>query len=173
MIFLLILVNNLLIYCFVKTTLEQTSPYTLPSSSETVFQQPVSNSNSPEEEERQPPQGRRSSTHTNLTARQTERLRAIATQNFLYVATFLVSVLPTCLNILLHGGQDDPSQSLLLFPLMVLQAIFLPLQGFLNCFVYVRPSYLQTRTHFPEESRWWAFQRALHGPKVQPTDENE
>lgn len=65
---------------------------------------------------------------------------------------------------------EDENQ---LFPLLLMQSIFWPLQGFWNLMCFVRPSYLVTRREFPNETRWWAFWRALHGAKVHPTDDME
>ncbi|CAJ1967354.1 unnamed protein product [Cylindrotheca closterium] len=54
------------------------------------------------------------------------------------------------------------------YPLLVLQSLLLPLQGFVNCLIYVRPQYIKSRRHFPQESRLWAFRRAVHGKVILP-----
>eukprot|EP00797_Seminavis_robusta_P017542 Sro261_g101730.2 (225) ;mRNA; r:36213-36887 len=61
-----------------------------------------------------------------------------------------------------HAEDEDT-----LYPLLIIVSITLPLQGFLNVLIYARPSYLVARKDFPDQSRFWAFRRALHGDKVQ------
>ena len=100
---------------------------------------------------------------------QAQRVRAVATQAFLYVAVIIVVLTPAGIARFLEWMDfDDEGQ---LFPLLLLNSILWPLQGFFNCLIYVRPSYLHTRKEFPNESRLWCFRRALHGAKIQPTDD--
>lgn len=54
------------------------------------------------------------------------------------------------------------------YPALVLQSLLQPLQGFVNCLVYVRPQYIVTRLHFPQESRLWAFRRAVFDTAIVP-----
>lgn len=101
---------------------------------------------------------------------QIQRIKAVATQAFLYVGAFLMGSVwfftVRNMEAQKERGMHDENK---LFPLLVMQAIFMPLQGFFNCLIYCRPAYLHARSHFPEETRIWAFRRALHGSKVQPT----
>ena len=100
-----------------------------------------------------------------------ERLVVVRTQSFLYVGILIIPFIPT---FILRGfqsvgfGVDDVDK---LFFVMALQRLILPIQGFLNCLIYIRPTYLKARRDFPSESRLWVWQRALHGDKIQPTDE--
>ena len=93
-----------------------------------------------------------------------ERLVAVRTQSFLYVAALFIPSIPTVVCVVLEQGSEP-------FFLLVLQRASLPISGFFNYLVYVRPSYLKARREFPTESRLWAWKRALYGDKVQPTDE--
>lgn len=70
-----------------------------------------------------------------------ERIRAVGTQSFLYVAAFAVCQTPSlALRIMesLHWDAEDEYQ---LFPLLVVNSLLLPSLGFFNCLIYVRPSY--------------------------------
>ena len=93
---------------------------------------------------------------------QLKRLQLLASQAFLYVgAVVLCSVWSGCLRIMeaSHNYFDEAN----LYPLLVLQSIFLPLQGLFNMLVYIRPTYLKCRRHFPNESRLWAYRHVLFG----------
>lgn len=48
-----------------------------------------------------------------------------------------------------------------LFPLLLLQAWFLPLQGFLNLFIWARPKFHEYRRKLPKHSKLLCFQLAL------------
>ncbi len=48
-----------------------------------------------------------------------------------------------------------------IYGLLVLVAITLPLQGFLNVLIYLRPRYLQWRRLLPMRSRLWAVKQCL------------
>ena len=99
---------------------------------------------------------------------QARRIRAVATQAFLYVLAFLVTYVPAMALRILESRGYGASDESKLFPALVCQAICLPLQGFFNCLIYVRPSYARVRKEHPQERRFWAFRRALHGDKVRP-----
>lgn len=100
------------------------------------------------------------------------RIRAVMSQCCLYVAAFLFCYMPPfCLRVMesLAFGSEDEAK---LFPMLVVQAVTFPLQGLFNCLIYVRPTYLRVRQDFPNESKYWAFRRAMHGDRVQPTDDH-
>jgi hypothetical protein len=104
---------------------------------------------------------------------QTKRIRAVATQAFLYVAAFLMTYLWGVVLKIMESGSYDAQDEANLFPILVLQAIMLPLTGFLNLCIYVRPRYLRCRSDFPLETRWWAVRRALYEEAVLPTKTRE
>lgn len=79
-----------------------------------------------------------------LQERQARRLRKIAVQGFLYVGAFLVTSIPTvvlriCAGFFALASADESNY----FPLLVVQAILLPLQGLLNFLIYSRTAYLR------------------------------
>ena len=90
-----------------------------------------------------------------------ERLKSIAWQSVSYVAVFLlVNLWPTIVRILDNQGVGTEAS---LYPLLVLQAIFLPIQGFGNCAIYVRPRFQRQRLRYPEESFWQSLKQVLWG----------
>jgi hypothetical protein len=100
---------------------------------------------------------------------QTRRVQAVATQAFLYVGSFVLTYAWQMILRIIEGSFGDGSWESSLFPLLVLNAIFMPLQGVFNILVYARPNYLRARKDYPNESRVWCFRRALHGDAIQPT----
>jgi hypothetical protein len=129
--FLSIIINNLLIYCFVRRTTRRTSRKSL-----------------------------RGRNH------QQNRIQAVATQALLYVGTFLLAYswafAVKVAESLGFQAQDEAR----IFPVLVLQAIFLPMHGFFNLIVYSRPNYLRCRQIFPRESRLWVLRRAWFGRPI-------
>jgi len=101
--------------------------------------------------------------------------RAVATQAFLYVGAFVICyVWPTILRVIesapFYFRAKDQDR---LFPLLCLQSLFLPLQGFLNLAVFLRPRLNLARQTFKHETWFWAVRRALYGEAVKPTAHNE
>lgn len=75
--------------------------------------------------------------------------RRVATQSFLYVLAYFVTwMFPTVtwLTELIQGKTYTP--------ILFLQSFFVPLQGFFNAFIYIRPRYERYRRSMPTESRW-------------------
>ena len=103
---------------------------------------------------------------------QTQRIRAVAVQGFLYVGTFIFSYMWTMILKMIEGSSFDASKDSSLYPLLILQACFMPLQGFLNLIVYARPNYLRCRRDFPNETKPWCFRRAMYGDRVIPRSNN-
>lgn len=93
--------------------------------------------------------------------RQQAQVKEVATQGFLYVATFFLSYTPAFAVRLMDGLGMGASQESQIYPLLVLNAFLLPLQGFFNMFVHTRPSYFRFRAAYPEFSRSWAMSHAL------------
>ncbi|CAJ1935212.1 unnamed protein product [Cylindrotheca closterium] len=105
-------------------------------------------------------------------AAQRRRLRLVSTQAFLFVASYIVSNASTYILRLFESMATEYVWEMELpynnFILLVLQASLLPLQGLFNMLVYIRPKYLKSKVDFPEESKSWAFRRAIWGSKVEP-----
>jgi len=95
----------------------------------------------------------------------------VATQASLYVAGFLICYVPSLTLRIMEGSTYyDAEDEHTIFPLLVLQALLLPLQGLFNCLIYVRPSYTRSRHQYPEENMLWTFRRALLGDRIKPTN---
>lgn len=76
--------------------------------------------------------------------RQALRLRAVAFQSFLYVASFMACYLPSGVMRLISGTVGlGPDGEVDFYPLLVIQSILFPLQGLFNYWIYSRPSYLR------------------------------
>ena len=99
---------------------------------------------------------------------QLQRIRAVAKQACWYVAAFMMTYTSSCILRILAAFKFDARDEAKLFPLLVLQAVLLPCQGWFNLFVYIRPSFWRTRRDYPHESYWWVFRRALYGERIQP-----
>jgi hypothetical protein len=98
-----------------------------------------------------------------------KRVREVATQSFLYVFAFFVTYLPTVLLRILENFGYRPADEDKVYFLLVMSHICLPLIGFFNLLIYIRPRYLGTRSEFPHQRRVWAIRRALYGEVVQPS----
>lgn len=69
---------------------------------------------------------------------------------------------------IMEGQNYDAEDEDTLFPLLIIQSLTLPSQGFFNLLVYIRPSYLRCRKEFPEASYFWCFRRAMYGDRIKP-----
>jgi uncharacterized membrane protein YozB (DUF420 family) len=86
-----------------------------------------------------------------MTNQQTKRVCAVAVQSFLYAVGFVLCYAWTlAIRILESFGFDGESEASI-FPLLVLQACFSTLQGFINLFIFARPTYLRVRVDFPHK----------------------
>mmetsp|Transcript_25847 Transcript_25847/g.63310 ORF Transcript_25847/g.63310 Transcript_25847/m.63310 type:complete len:445 (-) Transcript_25847:567-1901(-) len=96
--------------------------------------------------------------------KQWKRVREVGMQSFLYVAAYFFSF---GWNIVKGIAEDKVSEGGIL-ALAILQATFVPTQGFLNMLVYFRPKYKRSRTRYPDETKLWAVKRAVLGEGVKP-----
>jgi len=92
-----------------------------------------------------------------------KRLRREAlTLMVLYVGSFFATVLPSFIKeILLLYTDNDMSK---LHPLSVIESIFLPLQGFFNFFIYIKPMYTRFRANNPNKPIFFVLHQALFRP---------
>ncbi|CAJ1952218.1 unnamed protein product [Cylindrotheca closterium] len=104
---------------------------------------------------------------------QRQRLRLIRSQAFLFVACYTTSYIwPFVINQLKKGAKSDEELMDLLckyYPLMICEAMLLPLQGMFNLFVFIRPKWLRSRHDFPKENLRWALRRSVFGAEIKPT----
>eukprot|EP00980_Cylindrotheca_fusiformis_P010754 scaffold2429_cov106-Cylindrotheca_fusiformis.AAC.5 len=100
------------------------------------------------------------------------RLQLVTSHACLFVGSYFVCHTVTYILRIIQAVQDTKVEEMELayrfFPLLVLQAFFLPLQGLLNMLIYIRPTYFRNRSSFPKESRLWVFRRTICGSKVIP-----
>ncbi|CAB9518798.1 expressed unknown protein [Seminavis robusta] len=154
--FVAILVNNVIVFCHVRSTLKRSMAYTRefrnPMTASTVDEAGITRTKR-QQQEMDP---------------QAKRIRAVATQAFLYVGAFFACGIWT-IALRIADAYSDPDGGGY-YPLLVVNAIMRPLQGFCNFFIYIRPAYIRAREGFPRETRKWAFQRALHGNSVKPSN---
>ena len=92
------------------------------------------------------------------------KIREVATQNALYVMTFSILLVVLLVNNLAHAFGVTEKQ---LFPVIVIENILTPMQGFFNAVIFSRPKYIAARVQFPEETKWWAIRRSF-SPSLQP-----
>lgn len=87
----------------------------------------------------------------------------VATQCFSYEFCFwCTSIFTVAIRIIeTYGGEGFRESDI--YGLLLLHAIVTPSTGVCNMMIFFRPRYLKIRREFPDESRWWAFQRACFG----------
>ncbi len=144
---LAVIINNVIIYLFVRKSLKR--------GSNNISKNKESNESTQSQDaiERQIIQN---------------RLRdEAAVQGFLYVTSFLITILPAFAIQILDGsmgyGISDQGR---VYPLLVLNSILLPLQGFFNVFIYVRPSYIRFGAANPDKPSWFILKHALFDPNI-------
>lgn len=126
--FLSILVNNLVIFFHVRRNLGERSGQGL-TAEEAI-----------------------SARQSERAARQRSQIREVATQGFLYVGTFVMAYTPAIVLRGVEGYSDGTVDEGPIYPLLVLNSLLLPLQGFFNMFVYNRLYYARVRAANPEMS---------------------
>ena len=103
---------------------------------------------------------------------QIRRLRLVSSQAFLFVASYVICAGWAGLVGISESKADTREEETAMlgriYPLMVLNAFFNPLQGLFNCLVYLRPKFLKYRHDFPEQSRIWCVKRCVFGDEVKP-----
>lgn len=184
-----VVVNNLVIYCFVRSTVKRSQRYSMASSTNrSSSTRNLSSSEHGSLSDRGSSSRRTGHLLTSLkrsssrllqssTTRrnnhntqdsQTRRLQSVGVQAALYCCFFFLTYAWVAW-VRIMAGQPrywtDEHESELFVPL-VLQAFFLPLQGCLNLIAFSRPKYLTTRQAFPHQSRLWCFRRAMFGDLV-------
>lgn len=133
---ILIIVNNLVVYRYVRSQFHKTNP--------------EDDTNLVEEAAFGSPEYERK-------LRQATQLREVATQGFFYVGSFFLCY--TCafivrtLESMLYTQEDEAD----IYILLVLNYFLIPLQGFFNMLIYNRPNYTRVRAAYPEQGRLWAM----------------
>jgi len=155
--FFSVIINNIVIYRFVRRTLIiAKKPRTTVrnsgnsnaednrSSADFDFEE----SGEFEEEKEEEEVGEESAGQRTLAERLTQE---VATQGLLYVTAYLLTIVPAMLLSILDGlSVIDATDQGEFYPLLVFDSILLPLQGFFNVFIYVKPTYTRFRDKHPE-----------------------
>ena len=89
------------------------------------------------------------------------RVRETATQAFLYIAAFFLTYIFFGIGTLFGPSTTTKENRSFYFPVVVLTKIFLPLQGFWNCFIYIRPRYKALQLRNPNWSMWTVLRAIL------------
>jgi hypothetical protein len=104
---------------------------------------------------------------------QVRRLWLVSSQALLFVASYLLTAgwlgLLRIIESMAETLEEELEMVSKIYPLMILNAFFSPLQGLFNMMVFLRPKYLKWRHEYPEESRFWVTKRAIFGKGVKPT----
>lgn len=94
-----------------------------------------------------------------------KQIRLVATQGFLYVVSFIVCYTASIILRIIEAQTYNPDDAQV-YPLLVIAAFTLPLQGFFNMLVYNRVPFLRIREAFPQMNRFQAFRKACLDPNV-------
>lgn len=92
--------------------------------------------------------------------------REVATQGLFYVGTFFVCFWSAIAVRVMEGFSETPVNESDVYWLLVIMSATLPLQGFLNVFVYTRPNYHRVRAAYPHLSRFAAIRKACLDPYI-------
>ena len=158
-----ILVNNIIIYLYVRRSLKQSPP------SEDLNQSQKSTNIAPfvDDDKSMSSSIHGESSRNQKSELQRKLVRETASQGFLYVLSFYVCYTPMIILLVLNVDYgSDTSAKTSLYALMVLSSLLSPLQGFLNVFIYVRPTYTRFRAKNPNESTVVVLKQALFDPKI-------
>jgi len=101
-----------------------------------------------------------------LTLVQKRLKREATTLMFLYVAAFFVTVTPLLVRQLFEIYFGSSYYDVKLYPLMVLDSVLRPLQGFFNFFIYIKPMYTRFRVANRDKSMYFVLHQALFNPDV-------
>ena len=94
-------------------------------------------------------------------SREYQQARAVAVQATLYVSACFASLIGLVAMTIPEGARVNREQESDIYWLLVLTCVTLPLQGFLNGLVFIRPRYLRWRRASPTRSRLWALKQCL------------
>jgi hypothetical protein len=92
---------------------------------------------------------------------QSERIQQVAVQAFLYVAAYLGTYSWSVALRVLESQGFTGNDEVRLFPILLLQALFIPATGIFNLMIFLRRKYLHIRKSNPLGSRRSAWQTAL------------
>lgn len=103
---------------------------------------------------------------TSRILRQKIQKREVATQGLFYVFTFFFCYSAAIAIRAIEAFSNEPVDENNIYWLLMIQSVTLPLQGFLNMFVYNRPNYKRVRAAYPDLSFLAAIRMACLDPKI-------
>jgi hypothetical protein len=106
-------------------------------------------------------QYKRSEAYSLRSNRQQQRLQEVFIRCLSYVTAFWMTSISTVIVRLLETYNYPITEEAKLFPLLLAQSILLPITGFCNMLIFIRPRYLNWSSDFPEQPRRWAMVQAL------------
>eukprot|EP00980_Cylindrotheca_fusiformis_P017213 scaffold5297_cov104-Cylindrotheca_fusiformis.AAC.6 len=170
-VFICLIVNNSVIFLFVRrqtqafsvsvSKMERTDSSTSPESIDGFS---TRHENAVATEDRQ---NATENAASSILQHQNRRLALVSSQAFLFVASYFICNVWSGIMALAESAAKTETQELEMmvnfYPIAVLQAALLPLQGLLNMMVYIRPKYLKWRNQFPHQPTIWAVKYAIWG----------
>ena len=85
-----------------------------------------------------------------------ERAKKVARQAFCYFGAFYLTWIWSTITRIIQSVSGETN-----FGIVLLTAIFLPFQGFLNFLVYIRPRFERYREQHPDRSIWSVMRRGM------------
>lgn len=171
--FFSILINNLLLYFYVRQTVREGQRKALEN------ERRLTSYGNHNEGQEGPVDGAKEKSGLNKKSsvlasseKQWKRVREVGKQSFLYVGAYLFSYTWTIVKQNLDAQQFErsPGSGTYLLPLSILQAMFLPAQGLFNALIFFRPKYKQARRRHAEQSKLWSARRAVFGDTIRPVE---
>lgn len=181
--FIGIIVNNLILYCFVRRTVKEGEKKAMQNESRLAMynkSQSKNNNNNVEESAEmslagvsQRSIGNRGSV-LRSSDKQWQRVREVGKQSFFYVSAFFMCYIWSLIKHGLDAQNFDEIEGsgAYFLPILLLQAFFLPLQGFFNASIYFRPKYIQAKRKYKGQTFMWYVRRSIIGKKLKPLRNN-
>lgn len=179
--FLSILINNLILFCYVRTTVLRAQKRAMRAQEDLASypfnvkeeQAPSSQGETSKDTEKSSSffkiSGKRKREEAMLQSSENQwrRVKQVGTQSFLYVGAYVLvnawGFATLSLDAIDYEQTENPAK--VFFPLLVMQSIFVPSQGLFNCLIFFRPIFIQTRKKFPGESTMWYIQKTVFRAK--------
>ena len=165
--FLCLLINNLVIYLFVRKHLKQGKDTRKPQDISTKARQGTVDIHPASSTMTMGSQQSRQILPPPNSPAYNDRIQEVRTQGILYVVTFLVAFTPAFVWRAMDAFRSDTNfDENDIFGLLVLYSLTLPLQGFFNMFVYNRPNYTRVRRINPTWSTFRVMRKACFSSDI-------
>lgn len=97
---------------------------------------------------------------------QSQRIKQVAIQCFLYVLAFWCTITPWIIIRGLDGVDYLADNESKIFPLLIVNSLAAPSTGCFNLLIYLRPKYKTHRQKYPHQSFLWVLRRTIVGTPV-------